>query len=142
MIRTLPLLLVSACALNTFTVPQPYFSTREPAEAWTRAVAATQKHCGGVRNENEASGVILGPWIAWNTGEGLILTQCLVTLLRGDEHLRDVRVSFSARKCPLSDLDQDLAVLAPTCELLETVPEQVKNGLETTGKAMEADITR
>jgi len=140
--RLLPLLLLSGCALNTFTVPQPYFSTREPDTAWTRAVAATQKHCGGVRDANQESGVILGPWIAWNTGDGLILTQCLVTLLRGDEHLRDVRVSFSARKCPLSDMDQDLATLAPTCELLETVNEQVKNGLETTGRAMEADITR
>lgn len=138
----LPLLLVSACALNTFTVPQPYFSTKQPADAWTRAVAATRQHCGGVRGENEESGVIIGSWVAWNTGEGLILTQCLVSLLRGDQHVRDVRISFSARKCPLSDMDQDLAALAPTCELLESVPEQVKNGLETTGKAMEADIAR
>lgn len=138
--RALALLLLSSCA--TFTVPQPYFTTREPADAWARAVAATQKHCGGVRDANEPSGVILAPWIAWNTSEGLILTQCLVSLLRGDEHLRDVRVSFAARKCPLSDMDQDLATLAATCELAETVPEQVKNGLETTGKAMEADILR
>ena len=133
---------MSACALNTFTVPQPYFSTREPADAWARTVAATQKHCGGVRDVNEESGVIIGPWVAWNTGSGLILTQCLVSLLRGDQHVRDVRVSFAARKCPISDMDQDLTALAATCDLLETVPEQVKNGLETTGKAMEADIKR
>lgn len=138
----LPLLLSSSCALNTFTVPQPYFSTKQPAEAWTRAVAATSKHCGGVRDTNEESGVIIGQWIAWNTGDGLVLTQCLVSLLRGDEHVRDVRVSFSARRCPLSDMDQDLAALAPTCELLEAVSEQVKNGLETTARAMEADIAR
>ena len=136
------LLLLGACSLNTYSVPQPYFSTRQPAAAWARALAATEKHCGGVRDENEESGVIVGKWIAWNTGEGLVLTQCLVTLLRGDEHVRDVRVSFAARKCPLTDMDQDFSALAPTCELLEAVSEQVKNGLETASKAMEADIAR
>lgn len=133
--------LLSACALQTWTTPQPYFSTRQPADAWARVVAATEKHCGGLRNTNEESGVIVAPWIAWNTGEGLILTQCLVTLLRGDEHVRDIRVTFAARKCPLSSMD-DLEALAPTCEITDTVPDQVKNGLEITAQRMEADIKR
>ena len=139
--KVLPWVLLSSCALQTWTVPQPYFSTKDPADAWPRAIAATKAHCGGARDVNEESGVIIAPWIAWNTGDGLILTQCLVTLLRGDQHVRDVRVSFAARKCPLSDLD-DLEALAKTCEFIDVIPEQVKNGLLTTAQKMEADIKR
>ena len=133
--------LLSGCALQTWTTPQPYFSTKQPADAWARVVAATEKHCGGVVTTNEESGIVIGRWIAWNTGEGLVLTQCLVTLLRGDEHVRDVRVTFAARQCPLSSMD-DLEALAKTCEVAELVPDQVKNGLEITAQRMEADIKR
>ena len=140
--KVLPLVvLFSSCALQTWTVPQPYFSTKDPADAWTRAVAATKANCGGVRDINQESGVIIAPWIAWNTGDGLVLTQCLVTLLRGDEHVRDVRVSFSVRKCPLSDME-NLEALAPTCEFLDVIPEQVNNGLLITSQKMEAEIKR
>ncbi len=139
--RWLGCLLLSGCALQTWTTPQPYFSTKQPADAWTRAVAATEKNCGGVRDVNEESGLIVAKWIAWNTNEGLILTQCMVSLLNGDEHVRDVRITFAARKCPLSDMD-DLAALAPTCEVSELVPDQVKNGLEVTARQMEVDVRR
>jgi hypothetical protein len=135
------LLMLSGCALQSWTAPQPYFSSKEPKDLWARAVAATEKSCSGVRHANEESGMIVSPWIAWNTHDGLYLTQCMVSLLTGDEHVRDVRVTFAARKCPLSDM-ADLAALAPTCESAETVPEQVKNGLETTGTQLEADIKR
>ncbi len=131
----------AGCALQSWTMPQPYFSTKQPADVFARVVAATEKHCGGVRDTNEESGIVIGPWIAWNTADGLVLTQCMVTLLSGDEHVRDVRVTFAARRCPLSDMD-DLAALAPTCEIADTVPEQVKNGLERTGAQLEADIAR
>jgi hypothetical protein len=134
-------MLLSGCALQTWTTPQPYFTTRQPADAWARVVAATQSHCGGVRDVNEESGIVISPWIAWNTNDGLYLTQCMVSLLNGDEHVRDVRVTFAARKCPLSDME-DLAALAPTCEVTELVPDQVKNGLEVTGKKLEAEILR
>ncbi len=139
--RWLSLVLLSGCALEKWSLPQPYFSTRQPADVFARAVAATEKNCGGVRDTNEESGLIIAPWIAWNTTDGLILTQCLVSLLNGDEHVRDVRVSFAARKCPLSDMD-DLAALAKTCEVIDTIPDQVKNGLEVTSKAMEKEISR
>lgn len=140
--KWLSLVLLSGCALQTWSLPQPYFSTRQPADVFARALAATQKNCGGVRDTNEESGLIIAPWIAWNTGEGLILTQCLVSLLNGDEHVRDVRVSFAARKCPVSDMDADLSALAKTCEPIDTIPDQVKNGLEVTSKAMEKEIVR
>ena len=133
--------LLAGCALQTWTLPQPVFSTRQPADAFARAVAATEKSCGGVRDTNEESGLIIGKWIAWNTTDGLILTQCLVSLLNGDQHVRDVRVTFSARRCPLSDMN-DIAALAPTCEVTELVPDQVKNGLVVTTQNLEADIKR
>lgn len=134
-------LLLSGCALQTWTAPQPYFTTKQPADAWSRVVTATEKNCGGVRDANEESGVVVSPWIAWNTPDGLYLTQCMVSLLNGDEHVRDVRITFAARKCPLSDMD-DIAALAPKCELAELVPDQVKNGLEVTSKKLEAEIIR
>lgn len=133
--------LLPSCALQTWTAPQPYFRTRQPDGAWARAVAATKEHCGGVRNVNEEAGVVVGPWVGWNTGDGLVLTQCLVTLLRGDEHVIDVRVTFAVRRCPLSSMD-DLEALAPTCERTDLVSEQVKNGLEVTAQKLEADLTR
>ena len=135
------LFLLSGCALQSWTVPQPYFSSKQPDDLFARALAATEKNCGGVRDTNEESGIIISPWIAWNTGDGLVLTQCMVTLLNGDEHVRDVRVTFAARRCPISDM-ADLAALAPTCEVADTVPEQVKNGLERTSAQLEADIAR
>lgn len=135
------LLLLSGCALQTWTAPQPYFTTKQPADAWARVVAATEKNCGGVRDANEESGLVISPWSAWNTNDGLYLTQCMVSLLNGDEHVRDIRVTFAARKCPLSDMD-DLAALAPKCEVAELVPDSVKNGLEVTGKKLEAEIIR
>lgn len=133
--------LLSGCALQTWTAPQPFFSTKQPADAFARVVAATEKNCGGVRDANEESGLVISPWIAWNTPDGLYVTQCMVSLLNGDEHVRDVRITFAARKCPLSDMD-DIAALAPTCEITELVPDQVKNGLEVTSKKLEAEIIR
>ncbi len=133
-------LLLSGCVVESWTLPQPYFRTTKPDGAWARAIKATQTHCGGVRTINEEAGVIAGRWIMWNTGDGLVLTQCLVTLLNGDEYVRDVRVTFAARRCPLSDMS-DLEALVKTCEVAETVPEQVKNGLLVTGEKLEKDIT-
>lgn len=134
-------LLVAGCANQLWSVPQPQFSTREPDGAFERAVAATRQHCGGVHGVNPEAQVVIGPWAAHNTGEGLILTQCLITVLRGDEHVIDVRVSFAARQCPLSSMDE-LEQLAPSCPRAETVPESVKNRLEDLGKQLEADIKR
>ena len=138
---TVCFVLLSGCALQTWTAPQPFFSTKQPADAFARAVSATEKNCGGVRDANEESGIVISPWIAWNTNDGLYVTQCMVSLLNGDEHVRDVRITFAARKCPLSDMD-DIAALAPTCEITELVPDQVKNGLEVTSKKLEAEIIR
>ena len=138
---TVVFMVLSGCALQTWTTPQPFFSTKQPADAFARVVAATERNCGGVRDANEESGLVISPWIAWNTPDGLYVTQCMVSLLNGDEHVRDVRITFAARKCPLSDMD-DIASLAPTCEITELVPDQVKNGLEVTSKKLEDEIIR
>lgn len=137
--RGLLFLALGACANQSWTTPQPFFRTTQPDTAWTRAVKATEAHCGGIQTVNDEASVVVGRWIAWNTGDGLVLTQCLVSLLNGDEYVRDVRVTFAARRCPLSDMS-DLDALAPTCEVSDTVPEQVKNGLVLTGQKLEADI--
>lgn len=139
--RWLLLALASGCALHTFEVPRPLFSTREPSGAFARAVEATRAHCGGVRDVNEESQVVVGPWQAWNTPHGLLLTQCLVTLQRGDEHVHEVRVTFGARRCPLSSMD-DLEALAPSCPPAEQVPQIVATGLAQIARKLEADIVR
>lgn len=131
---------LAGCATQSWTTPQPYFRTTQPEGAWARAIKATEAHCNGLASVNDEASVIIGRWTAWTTGDGVVLTQCLVSLLRGDEYVRDVRVTFAARRCPLSDLDGDLAELAKTCEVSDTVPEQVKNGLVDLGRKLEADI--
>ncbi|MFZ5445766.1 MAG: hypothetical protein ACOZQL_37585 [Myxococcota bacterium] len=133
-------LLLGGCMTQAWTLPQPYFRTTQPDGAWGRAVTATERHCGGISTVNDEASVIVGRWMPWTTGDGLVLTQCLVSLLRGDEYVRDVRVTFAARRCPLADLDQDLEALARTCEVSDTVPEQVKNGLVDLGRKLEADL--
>lgn len=138
--RAAILLLLAGCALQSWTLPQPVFKAREPDGAFARAVAATKAECGGVRNANEESGLVLSAWEAWNTGDGVILTQCLVSLLRGDEHVVDVRITFVARRCPLTSMD-DLEAVLPTCEVVDAVPEQVKNGLERKAQKLEAGIS-
>lgn len=133
------LLLGCACAAATWTIPQRHFTTVEPGDAWRRMLAATQDVCGGLGSMNEAAGVVTGPWQAWNTGDGLYLSQCLVSLLDGDEQVRAVRVSFAIRRCPLSD-QADLDALAPTCAPAELVPELVKNATELEAGKLQAAI--
>lgn len=133
-------LVASGCMTQAWTPPQPYFKTTHPEQAWQRAVAATKQHCGGITQINEDAQVIIGAWELWNTADGVILTQCIVSLMRGDDYVREVRVTFSSRRCPLSDMDQDPAELAKTCEVSDTVPEQVKNGLEVLGQKIERTV--
>ena len=132
-------LLVAGCALETWTIPQSSFTTVQPQDVWQRALAGTQSVCGAVSSSNEEAGVVVGPWEAWNTGEGLYLSQCLVSLLEGDAQVRRVRVSFAIRRCPLSDMSR-LDALAPQCERAELVPELVKNATEAETQRLEAAI--
>jgi hypothetical protein len=140
-VKAWPWLVLCSCAAQSWTLPQPSFSVTHPATAWGRALKATQVHCGGVDFANEFSGVLVGPWKAWNTAEGLILAQCIVTLLRGDEQRQAVRITFASRRCPLSPMD-DLPNLAKTCEVADLVPEPVKNDLVRLADGLEADMTR
>jgi hypothetical protein len=140
MTRAALVLLCCGCMTQAWTPPQPYFRTVDPDNAWVRTVEATKQHCGGVTSANEEAGIVIGAWELWNTGDGLIITQCIVSLLRGDERVRDVRVTFSSRRCPLSDMNTPVEELVKTCELSDTVPEQVKNGLEVTGQKLEKSI--
>lgn len=133
------LFVLTGCMTQTWAAPQPFFKTTQPDTAWQRVMQATVQHCNGIRSHNEEAGVVVGQWEQWNTADGLILTQCMVTLLRGDEHVRDVRVTFAVRRCPLSDMS-DLEALVPTCEVSDSVPDQVRNGLLIKGEAMEKDI--
>jgi len=124
---------------QSWAMPQPYFKTTQPEGAWMRVIQATTQHCNGVTSTNEEAGVVIGTWEQWNTPDGLILTQCLVTLLHGDEHVRDVRITFAVRRCPLSDMS-DVNELLKTCEVSDSVPDQVRTGLQLKGEQMEKDI--
>ena len=129
----------AGCMTQAWATPQPYFKTTQPAGAWTRVIQATTQHCNGVSSTNEAAGVVLGAWEQWNTPDGLVLTQCLVTLLNGDEHVRDVRITFAVRRCPLPDMS-DVQELLKTCEVSDSVPDQVRTALQLKGEQMEKDI--
>lgn len=132
---------LSACALQSWAVPQGSFHTHEAVGIIERITEASKAHCDGVKVVNVEAGVVVSPWKAWNTGDGLVLTQCLISVLRGDAKEREVRVSFAARACPLSSMD-DLEALAATCERTDVVPELVSNGLQRITEGLKKDIAR
>lgn len=133
--------LLSGCALQTWAVPDTSFRTWEAVGLMDRLAEASKAHCDGVKVINVEAGVVVSPWKAWNTGQGLVLTQCYLSVLRGDAKEREIRVSFSARECPLSSMD-DLEALAATCPRAEVVPELVSNGLQRITEGVKKDVTR
>lgn len=141
--RALPFaaLLAAGCALQSFTVAQPYFRTMEIHDAYGRAVKAVADHCGPISAENPDANVVVGAWKAWHTPDGVTLTQCIVTVLPDDEYSGNVRITFAARECPLSDL-ADLDALAATCDRTDSVRQLVNTGLTETSRKLEADIRR
>ncbi|MGV3621609.1 MAG: hypothetical protein ACO1OB_12370 [Archangium sp.] len=135
------LFLLVGCATPSWVAPQPTFSTKDPADAMVRIAQAVQQHCGGVRLVNEESSVVIGNWAITKLEKNTVLTQCIVTLLNGDEQVRDVRVTFGIRHCenePAGDLDE----FAKTCARENTVPESLYKELVLVGERIEADVSR
>lgn len=135
--------LLPGCALMSYALPQPTFSTEQPEQALERAVAAVRAHCGGVRAVNEEAGVVLSPWQVRPVKDehDVFLTQCLVTLLRRDRHDREVRLSFAARRCP-PGADAELETALPSCEVLHEVPGPIHEALDAAARKLQADIAR
>lgn len=134
-------MVLSGCALQTFSLVQPNFRTMEIHDAYARAVQAVAEHCGPVAAENPDANIVLGAWKAWHTPDGLTLTQCIVSVVPDDQYSGSVRITFAARECPLSDMS-DLEALAPTCERAETVRQLVNTGITETARKLEASIHR
>lgn len=134
------LLLLAGCATPSWVAPQPTFTTKDPGQALARIAQAVQAHCGGVRVVNEEAGVVIGDWAAHPHEDGVVLTQCIVTLLNGDGQVRDVRVTFSVRHCPPADTTGELDALAQTCARESTVPESVYKQLTLIGERIEAAV--
>ncbi|MEW5739737.1 MAG: hypothetical protein AB1938_12470 [Myxococcota bacterium] len=141
----LPLLLLfTGCSIERYAVIQPRFATKEATQAFDRAVRAVEAHCGGVASQNPEGRVVIGAWQAWTAADGVTLSQCLVALFpdeSGSQELGEVRVTFSVRKCPVSDLS-DLEALAPTCERTDAVTQLVSTELGVIAQRLEADIRR
>jgi hypothetical protein len=138
----LPLALTLAgCALESFAVVQPYFRTREVQAAYARAEEAVTTHCGPITEHNPDARVVVGAWQAWPSSDGVTLTQCLVSVLPDDSFSGDVRITFVARVCPLSDLS-DLEALATHCEPTSTVRQPVNTALTALAQRLESSIRR
>ena len=135
------LLPLAGCALQTFTPVQPTFRTMDIYDAYERAVQAVAEHCGPVAAENPEAKIVMGAWTAWHSPDGLTLTQCIVSVAPDDQYSGNVRITFAARLCPLSDMS-DLEALAPTCERTDTVRNLVNTGLSETARKLEAAIRR
>jgi hypothetical protein len=131
-------LCAAGCSFQTYAVPQPWFHTKETDAAFTRAVQAVGEHCGGVESENPEGGVVVGKWQLWNAADGVSLSQCIVTVFPKEG---DVRIMFSVRKCPLSDMS-DVEALVPTCERTDVVTQLVSTSLTMIAQKLEADIRR
>lgn len=136
----LSMLLLSGCTTASWVVPQPTFTTKDPADALNRIASAVQAHCGGLKIVNEESNVVIGSWAAGKHAGGIVLTQCIVTLLNGDEQVRDVRVTFAVRHCPEGDIPADLDALAQSCERNNTVPEALYKELQLVAERIQAAV--
>lgn len=133
------LFVLAGCATASWVAPQPTFTTKDPASALARIAQAVQQHCGGVQLVNEESNVVIGNWAITKLEKNTVLTQCIVTLLNGDEQVREVRVTFSVRHCenePAGNLDE----FAKTCARENTVPESLYKELALVGERIEADV--
>jgi hypothetical protein len=131
-------LLAAGCSFQTYAVPQPWFHTKEADSAFTRAVQSVAENCGGVESENPEAGVVVGKWQLWNAADGVSISQCIVTVFPKEA---DVRIMFSVRKCPLSDMS-DVEALVPTCERTDVVTQLVSTSLTMISQRLEADIRR
>lgn len=135
------LFLLAGCATPSWVAPQPTFTTKDPGDALVRIAQAVQQHCGGVQLVNDESNVVIGNWAVTKLEKSTVLTQCIVTVLNGDEQVRDVRVTFSVRHCdaePSGVLDD----FAKTCARENTVPEALYKELVLVGERIEADVSR
>jgi hypothetical protein len=136
-------LALSGCALGTWAVPQPMIRTGQLDDVWTRMRTAVTAHCGGIETENSEAKLLIGPWQAWHSGDGLYLTRCMVSVLSDEdiERFVTVRLTFVAKRCGTGDLDH-LDALAKTCEPADTIPQLVKTELELLTTKFEADVRR
>ncbi|MCC6336021.1 MAG: hypothetical protein IT380_18785 [Myxococcales bacterium] len=134
----------AGCSLQTYAIIQPRFRTQEAATAFERVVQAVDAHCGGVESSNPEARVVIGRWQLWSAADGASVSQCIVTVFSdesGSAHLGEVRVTFSVRKCPLSDVS-DVEALAPTCERTDVVTQLVSTELSVIAQRLEADVRR
>ncbi len=138
----LPWVLFVGCATPSWVVPQPTFTTKDPADALVRIAASVQARCGGVKTVNEESGIVIGNWGATPHDDGVVLTQCIVSVLNGDDQVRDVRLTFAVRHCPKAADTSNLDALAQTCARETTVPEALHKQLQLIGERLEGDVSR
>jgi hypothetical protein len=135
-------LCVTGCTAAWWSMPQPVLAVQPTAGAWARSVTAVNEHCGGVETAQEDTSIILGRWVRWETNEGLILTRCVLAVSSSPEGAQP-RLSFSARRCAHREYNPSSSeAFAAACEVTETVPESVKNGLVTTSQALEQSFKK
>ena len=135
----LPLFLFAGC-VTAYLVPQPTFVSRHPYDLFGRATQAVNENCGGVKLADPDSQLVMSRWSAHANDAGVLLSQCLVSLLEGDLDAREVRVTFSVRRCA-GDVDagtpEDLDALGRTCAHEEQVPEALYKDLTSTADKIE-----
>ncbi len=132
----LPVVLLSGCVV-AYLVPQPTFVSRHPYDLFGRATQAVNENCGGVHLADKEAQLVVSKWTVYPTDAGVLLSQCLVTMLEGDLESREVRVTFSVRKCG-ADAGTDLTVLERSCPHDDQVPEGLYKDLTSTADKIEA----
>lgn len=136
----LPLLLLTGCVM-TYLTPQPTFVSRHPYDLLGRATQAVDEHCGGVKLADQDAQLVVSRWRAFPSDAGAVLSQCLVTLLEGDLEAREVRVTFSVRRC-VGEVDagtpEELEALSRSCPHHDEVSDAVYRELTSTADQIEA----
>ena len=136
----LPLLLLTGCVM-TYLTPQPTFVSRHPYDLFGRATQAVNENCGGVRMADQDAQLVMSQWRAFPSDAGVVLSQCLVSLLEGDLEAREVRVTFTVRRCA-GEVDagtpEALDAFSRACPHSDEVSDPVYRELTSTADKIEA----
>ena len=136
----LALLLFAGC-VTAYLTPQPTFVTRHPYDLFGRATQAVNENCGGVKMADQDAQLVVSRWRPFPSDAGVVLSQCLVTLLEGDLEAREVRITFSVRRCT-GEVDagtpEELDAVSRTCAHHDEVSGDVYKELTSTADKIEA----
>ena len=135
-----PVLLL-ACALQTWTVPQPMIRTTQASTVWPRMREGVQKACGGIATEFADATLATSTWLSWPGDKGVYVSRCLASQLPEEKDSTLVRLTLVVRYCPEGP-PAELQSKSTPCEEVEVIPNSVKEALERVIDQFQQEVAR